>query len=172
MFGAGRGAHPRLPLTDPAASRPGGESPALRVYARRMRELELQVRELLAASSLLIYLSPLRPARPSGPTGPGPPAAHSGPGLRSCQDCHAAADSDGQYNPTPKRIRRWQGRASTVGRDPDRRPRPSHGPARCRRRQRRRRAAPVLRHPSPVRPAHVDPGRAGPQSGPPSTSSS
>jgi hypothetical protein len=43
-----RGAHPRLPLTAPAASHPDGEAPAL--YARRMRELELQVRELLAAA--------------------------------------------------------------------------------------------------------------------------
>ena len=43
-----RGAHPRLPLTAPAASSPDGESPAL--YTRRMRELELQVRELLAAA--------------------------------------------------------------------------------------------------------------------------
>ncbi len=36
------GAQSCLPLTAPAASSPGGESPAL--YARRMRELELQVR--------------------------------------------------------------------------------------------------------------------------------
>ena len=46
-----RGAHPRLPLTAPVDSSPGGpggESPAL--YARRMRALELQVRELLAAA--------------------------------------------------------------------------------------------------------------------------
>ncbi len=45
-----RSAHPRLPLTAQADSdsSPGGESLAL--YARRMRELELQVRELLAAA--------------------------------------------------------------------------------------------------------------------------
>ena len=43
-----RGAHPRLPLTAPAAGSPDGESPAL--YARRMREMELTVRELLAAA--------------------------------------------------------------------------------------------------------------------------
>ncbi len=43
-----RCAHPRLQLTAPAASRPCGELPDL--YAQRMRELELQVRELLAAA--------------------------------------------------------------------------------------------------------------------------
>ena len=42
-----RGAHPRLPLTAPTAG-PDAESPAL--YARRMRALELTVRELLAAA--------------------------------------------------------------------------------------------------------------------------
>ncbi len=36
-------------------------------------------RQIPVASSLLIYLIPLRPARPSGPTGP--PAAHYGTGL-------------------------------------------------------------------------------------------
>ncbi len=43
-----RGAHPRLPLTAPAASSPDDESQAL--YARRVRELELTARELLAAA--------------------------------------------------------------------------------------------------------------------------
>jgi hypothetical protein len=47
-FFSDRGAHPRLPLTAPADGSPSGESPAL--YARRMRDLELQVRELLAAA--------------------------------------------------------------------------------------------------------------------------
>ncbi len=41
-------AHPRLPLTSPAACHPNSASPAL--YARRMRALELQVSELLAAA--------------------------------------------------------------------------------------------------------------------------
>jgi hypothetical protein len=43
-----RGAHPRLPLSAPPAEGVGGEPPAL--YARRMREMELTVRELLAAA--------------------------------------------------------------------------------------------------------------------------
>jgi hypothetical protein len=43
-----RGAHPRLPLTAPAAGRPDGESPAL--DARRMRDLGLTARGLLAAA--------------------------------------------------------------------------------------------------------------------------
>ena len=43
-----RGAHPRLPLSAPAAGGVGTESPGQ--YAQRMRELELTVRELLAAA--------------------------------------------------------------------------------------------------------------------------
>ncbi len=51
-FFINRGAHPRLPLTAPADGSPGGESPAL--YARQMRDLELQVRELLAAAQQVL----------------------------------------------------------------------------------------------------------------------
>ena len=43
-----RGAHPRLPLSAPTAGSGGSESPGQ--YAQRMRELELSVRELLAAA--------------------------------------------------------------------------------------------------------------------------
>ncbi len=43
-----RGAHPRLPLSAPTDGSPGGESPVH--YARRMREMERTVRELLAAA--------------------------------------------------------------------------------------------------------------------------
>jgi len=43
-----RGAHPRLPLSAPTADGGGSESPGQ--YAQRMRELELSVRELLAAA--------------------------------------------------------------------------------------------------------------------------
>jgi hypothetical protein len=43
-----RGAHPRLPLSAPPAADTGGETPAS--YARRMHEMELKVRELLAAA--------------------------------------------------------------------------------------------------------------------------
>ena len=43
-----RGAHPRLPLSVPTDCTPGGESPAH--YARRMREMERTVRELLTAA--------------------------------------------------------------------------------------------------------------------------
>ena len=43
-----RGAHPRLPLSAPPVAGAGGEAPAL--YARRMRAMELTVRELLAAA--------------------------------------------------------------------------------------------------------------------------
>ena len=43
-----RGAHPRLPLSAPLADGGGSESPVQ--YARRMRELEMSVRELLAAA--------------------------------------------------------------------------------------------------------------------------
>ena len=43
-----RGAHPRLPLSAPTADSGGSESPGQ--YAQRMRELELSVRELLAAA--------------------------------------------------------------------------------------------------------------------------
>jgi hypothetical protein len=42
------GAHPRLPLSAPPVDGAAGESPAL--YARRMRTMELTVRELLAAA--------------------------------------------------------------------------------------------------------------------------
>ena len=42
-----RGAHPRLPLSAPPVDGAAGESPAL--CARRMRTVELTVRELLAA---------------------------------------------------------------------------------------------------------------------------
>ncbi len=41
-----RGAHPRLPLSAPTDGNSGGEAPAH--YARRMREMERTVRELLA----------------------------------------------------------------------------------------------------------------------------
>mmetsp|Transcript_42107 Transcript_42107/g.88011 ORF Transcript_42107/g.88011 Transcript_42107/m.88011 type:complete len:213 (+) Transcript_42107:2678-3316(+) len=47
-----RGIHPRLPLSVPVEG--AGESPAL--YARRMRELELTVRELLAAAQRKVKL--------------------------------------------------------------------------------------------------------------------
>jgi hypothetical protein len=43
-----RGAHPRLPLSTVPVDGASGESPAL--YARRMRTMELTVRELLAAA--------------------------------------------------------------------------------------------------------------------------
>ena len=43
-----RGAHPRLPLSAAPVDGAGDESPAL--YARRMRTMELTVRELLAAA--------------------------------------------------------------------------------------------------------------------------
>ena len=43
-----RGAHPRPPLSAPTADSGGSESPGQ--YAQRMRELELSVRELLAAA--------------------------------------------------------------------------------------------------------------------------
>ena len=43
-----RGAHPRLPLSTSSAGGVGSESPGQ--YAQRMRELELSVRELLAAA--------------------------------------------------------------------------------------------------------------------------
>jgi hypothetical protein len=43
-----RGAHPRLPLSAPTAGSGGSESPGQ--YVQRMRELELSVRELLAAA--------------------------------------------------------------------------------------------------------------------------
>ncbi len=43
-----RGAHPRLPLSAPSADGAPDETPA--GYARRMRELTLTVRELLAAA--------------------------------------------------------------------------------------------------------------------------
>ncbi len=47
-FSIDRGAHPRLPLTAPAASSADGEWQAL--YARWMRKLEPSVSELLAAA--------------------------------------------------------------------------------------------------------------------------
>ena len=43
-----RGAHPRLPLSAPTAD--GGGSESQGQYAQRMRELEVSVRELLAAA--------------------------------------------------------------------------------------------------------------------------
>ncbi len=88
-----RGEHPSLPLTAPEASSPGGESPAH--SARRMRDLELMVRELLAAAQQerKAKLDAGRPGsiRCSSLQGGGPGAAADQGAAQHCGHWQAAA---------------------------------------------------------------------------------